>query len=608
MRVLLVTMPFATTRGPSLALSLLKARLNDCDVACDVAYLNLAFAAQLGTDSYERIASGMPEDALAGEWVFSECAFGGHAPASRYESDMLHERWLQPFAIIEIVRSARALAADYMDRVVDSMDWSLYDVIGFTSSCHQNLASLALAARLKRRGIGATIVFGGANWDGEMGAAQHRLFTQVDVAVLGEADTSFPSLVKRLALGLTYGDIPGVLVRAGGSSRLAPGRTVVADLDSLPLPDFSDFFDALRSSGLGGTVEPVLPMEASRGCWWASREPCFFCGQNGSMSGYRSKSGSRILSELKELDRQWPGHRFELVDNVASPLLLREVLPQLVNAPLSRGLFLEARPEIDRKAIEYCAKAGITLQIGIESLSDHVLSLMNKGAGALQSLRLLLWCRANGVRPAWNVMYGVPGEEDADYEQIVRLLPSIRFLEPPRNCGRLSLNRFSPYFERAADFGFSGVRPVESYSYVYPFSQDELADVAYSFDYDICTGPLRCAHVFRLRMEVEAWQKDVAPGELRLGWAVDGSVKLVDSRKTAAEPEYDLDPLDEFLYLACRDILTRGCLLEAAAGQGWTQPEVDERLERFVDLRLMASAGDSYLSLALPASTSRRSV
>ena len=35
---------------------------------------------------------------------------------------------------------------------------------------------------------------------------------------------------------------------------------------------------------------------------------------------------------------------------------------------------------------------------------------MRKGVTALQNLRLLKWCAEIGITPAWNLLYGFPGE------------------------------------------------------------------------------------------------------------------------------------------------------------------------------------------------------
>ena len=60
-----------------------------------------------------------------------------------------------------------------------------------------------------------------------------------------------------------------------------------------------------------------------------------------------------------------------------------------------------------------------------------MLRLMDKGTHGLANVRFLRHCREFGLYPAWNLLYGLPGEEAADYEAMAEMLPALRFLTPP---------------------------------------------------------------------------------------------------------------------------------------------------------------------------------
>ena len=75
-RVALVNMPFANPRWPSLGLGLLKAGLARQGIACDVMYLNLDFAEQIGLDDYLWLADSFGF-VLGGERLFAKHFFGG---------------------------------------------------------------------------------------------------------------------------------------------------------------------------------------------------------------------------------------------------------------------------------------------------------------------------------------------------------------------------------------------------------------------------------------------------------------------------------------------------------------------------------------------------
>ena len=509
-RVLLVDVPFAHLGRAPLATALLKAALDRGGMVCDVVSLSVAFAAILGGEEYRRFTLDVPPQTLAGDWAFAEEAFGTAAPeASGFVTDVLRGEFRLHDGLVDVVRRARAHAQGFLRKALGMADWGSYDVIGFSAALGQNTAALALARAVKRRHRRPLIVMGGPAWHAVMGVRQLREYDFVDAACLGEGDEALPEFCRRLAAGEDLGG-SGLLPRsrAGVRRRGSGSAPVVRDLDGLPAPDFGDYYHALALWGFAETrVE--LPVETSRGCWWAARSPCTFCGLNGPVRRYRTRSPERVLHELRELDRRWSPSLVDVVDNIVPPSFLRVVLRELAAEPLSAPVFFEARPDLTRDEVRMAARAHASLQLGIESLSQHVLDLMGKGTSAAQNLLVLEWCRDEGVPVTWNLLYGVPGERAADYRQLRRRMPALRRLPPPQGRGPIELQRFSRYFARPAAFGITRVRPALAYRYVYPLPARALRDVAYLFDYDFAPGAgpddAARAEIAELGREVDAW-------------------------------------------------------------------------------------------------------
>lgn len=311
-----------------------------------------------------------------------------------------------------------------------------------------------------------------------------------------------------------------------------------------------------------------------------------------------------MLSEIRALAQRGRGGSLELVDDVPPPAFFDRVLPQLVEDRLPVRLFCEVRPEATREHIRLLGRLGATVQPGIESLDDHVLKLVHKGSRALENVRLLLWCKTFGVRASWNLIVGFPGESDADYGRMQRLLPAIRFLEPPATCAPFRLDRFSEYAERAAEFGLHDVRPLLPYRYLYPFPEASLRKIAYSFEYTQTRDDELTAAVARVQAQVADWRSGPEPGEPRLRRDAQGGVGIHDTRVDAVAPRRRLDALEACVYTAAADIGRREELRAAAAAafpdREDVSARVDEALRSFVADRLMVRDGDRYLSLALP--------
>lgn len=592
---------------PALGLSLLKARLARDGVACDVRYPSFTFADLLGAEEYQWISSALPYIAFAGDWCFAEALYGPRPAADAgYVSQVLRDTWRLTYEDIRRVNAVRVMTEKFLDHCMESIPWKDYAAVGFTSTFEQNLASLALAKRLKAAHPQIATVFGGANWEGEMGEELHRQFTFVDYVCSGEADESFPVLAALLLAGAVKSAAlpPGIVYREGGRS-LSTGRSMpVRNLNGLPVPDFSDYFNAWSESSASLATVPTVLVETSRGCWWGDKSHCTFCGLNGATLAYRSKSGPRALEEMRYLSDRWQTERIEVVDNILDMRHFTDLLPALAEDGRPWEIFYEVKANLSRAQVAALRSAGVTrIQPGIESLSDHVLKLMRKGTCALRNVQLLKWCREHGIRVDWNILYGFPGETREDYEQTLRMLPAIEFLDAPVACGPIRMDRFSPYCEEPEGFGLINVRPMKPYGFLYPFPNESLMRIAYHFDFDYRPGETPAGYADEVIRFVEEWRRKEERGLLCMVRRDDGSLLLRDSRPGAAFREVELSGSEAAAYDYCDEFksfeaIVRHLREQVPAGD-ITEGGVRGFLESLAANKLALSDGRNWLSLAV---------
>jgi ribosomal peptide maturation radical SAM protein 1 len=612
MRVLFVNMPFGSVR-PAMGVSLLKGHLTRMGVASRVLYLNLRYADRQGKDFFHAVADLSPPDALIGDWIFSPCLFPGLEEGKPDFVSMLSERyrpWLARDAgnFLEELTRARAEAPDFLDECFRGVEWEAYDLVGFTTSFAQTVPSLALARMVKARFPRLPIAFGGANCEGPMGLQIHRSFPFVDYVFSGEADISFPSAVDRLRQGTDVHGIPGLVSRKDGASYFAdlqPER--VRDMDALPHPEYDDYFDGDAPAPAGKGRGYVL-METSRGCWWGEKQHCTFCGLNGGSMAYRAKSSARALEEIFALTARYRTHQVEMVDNIMDMRYFQDLLPELKRRGVELDLFYETKSNLRRDQVALLRAAGVrTIQPGIESFSTHVLRLMRKGTTALANVQLLKWCREFGIKCNWNLIYGFPGEDVKDYEEMVELMAGLHHLKPPDGCGPIRVDRFSPFFMTPAAFGLSNVRPDRSYAYVYDLDEAALANLAYYFEHDYADGRDLSTYSVALHEAVAAWE--AAAGESRLFYRDDGQTLTVeDSRPGAEAPVLRLAGVERALYLFCDQYRAARDIGKEGEARGWTAAQVEEFLDGLRRRRLVATADGRYVALALRAAPARASL
>jgi ribosomal peptide maturation radical SAM protein 1 len=611
--VALVSMPFVSAYRPSIQLGLLKAIATTHAFPATTFHLNLDFARQIGPQLYEALCQHRGR--LFGDWLFSLAAFDAEAPdpddglLTAFAPDV--DRLLRDLAVTpERLRELRhSEVPRYLDRLVDTIPWERFRVVGFTSTFQQSVAAFALATRLKRRYPHLTTVFGGANFEGEMGRELVRSVECVDYAVIGEGDRAFPEFLVALAEGRDPARVPGVVCRRDGAVTPLQTRPPFKSMDELPIPDYDEYFEHAEALGLLPDVprrQVYLPFESSRGCWWGQKHHCTFCGLNGSVMTFRPKSPDRVLGELAHLASRYRTFQFEAVDNIVDTSYLKQFFPLLSETGADYAFFYEVKSNLTRDKIKTLREGGVVrMQPGIESLNSHVLKLMRKGVTALQNVNTLRWAAYYGIDVGWNMIWGFPGETDDDYREQCALLPQLMHLQPPSGAGRIWMERYSPIFVEREVYPARRLEPEASYGYVYPHRYN-LANVAYFFDYEL-DGALPDSAYEATASQVRSWQ-DAWKAEVRPSltfWSTPDFLQIEDRRDAERPGTYTFRGALASIYAACSDRQRTAADLKEQLCLPWPEPEIAEALDEFCRLGLMMREGNSFLSLALPATRGR---
>lgn len=611
--IALVNMPFAMADRPSIQCGLLKSAATRAGHEVDVFYLNLEFAAEFGASFYKQL-SYLRANLLVGEWLFSVAAFGYRPNEEDYRkarpsiSTFCKEIGLD---FEGVCKYRNEILPAWIHRWAHAVDWSQYLVVGFTSTFEQNTPAFALAKAIKARYPNVITVFGGANFDGDMGKEYVRALPFIDYAVVGEGDRAFPALINSLAAGESPIGISGVVGRSDGVVAGNYPAPAIHDMDDLGDPNYDDFFDTIFRLGtekvLADQQAPLLLIETARGCWWGQKNHCTFCGLNANGMAFRAKSPTKALGQLRRMAERYKIVNFEAVDNILDYKYIAEVCGPLAQERFDYRLFYEVKANLKRDQLRMMARAGIKgIQPGIESLSSHVLTLMRKGISMLHNVRCLTWAHYYGIRLSWNILTGFPGETEEDYQEQVRILPLLRHLPPPGGCGRIWMERFSPYFFDKS-YPVTNIRPLEAYRFIYPEEQLNIPEIAYFFDYEMGATIPEERHD-ELHRVVEEWKDAWKTGpkpELIYQRAPDW-IQIID-RRTSDVAAYSFDGLDAIIYECCSETdRTEAQLcqeLETNKGSSIDAKAVHAAVKKFCDLGLMLEENRRFLSLALPANS-----
>lgn len=606
----LVSMPFASLRRPSIQLGLLKAIGDTHGFQVQTHHLYLDFVDVIGAELYELLTQYRGR--MIGDWIFGRAAFGDDDPDPDAKFVEVFGEELTPFLklvetdVDRILELRNEKLPETINEVARRVDWDSYAAVGFTSTFQQNAASIALARKIKELSPSVSTLFGGANFEDEMGRELVRTVPWIDYAVSGEADSAFPACLQAIRDGHDMAVIPGVISRSENSVVATPVEPPFENMNSLPVPNYDEYFERVSQLGLlkgQGRRRIMLPFEASRGCWWGEEHHCTFCGLNGTTMSYRSKSPESVLRELGELAERYHSFDFEAVDNIMDMRLIDDLFDHIAKQELDYQFFFEVKSNLTRAQIRKLAAGGVRwVQPGIESVNSDVLKLMRKGVTAAQNVNALRWFSYYGVHVNWNLLWGFPGETPEQYNSQLALIRNIRHLPPPDAVGRVWMERFSPIFRDREAFPMKGTAsPEPSYAFVYP-KTIRTDRIAYFFDYELENTPSKDVYidtVSETKVWGEAWKEEVKP---MLVHRRAGRLVYIEDRRDAEEPKnWAFTPPLSNLFIACNERPVTAEKVRRVVGLDWPLDKVEEALDQFCQRGLMMRDGDRFLCLSVPA-------
>lgn len=534
---LIIVPPFWASDMPCLGVHLLQACAKNAGFNVKILYVNLIMASEIGENPYI-VACWESLGSLVGEPIFARSAFGVDAIQNFPRKYVPHYRgkhqlnYLQPYkieAIVDKFLEFEARTDEWLDNVATTLLKRNFKVVGLTTSYQQTAASVALTNKIKSRKPEIITVLGGANCTDEMAEGIASLSNNIDFVFSGESEKTFPEFLKQVA-ATKYPE-----------NRIIKGD-VCRDLNSLPIQDYSDYYEQLNffmpdSQVLKGNKIRLLH-ETSRGCWWGEKQKCTFCGMNGANIQFRKKTPQKVTDELKMLLKKYPATEIVMTDSTFSYEYFESLLPQLSNELSDATIFFEIKPLTTLEQLVLLKKAGISnLQPGLETLSTSLLKKLNKGIETRHNIIFLRNAMSAGMRVFWNILWRFPQDEQAEYEEVLKRVQVIKHFRPPQ-IAPMIIARFSDYFNHPHKYGITNIRPAEIYNWVFPRSAD-IDKIACDFDGDFESFSINDdAIIPQLYKEIgnwnDLWRNNKQP-KLELQSVTDNRFLLMDTRNASAD-------------------------------------------------------------------------
>lgn len=205
---------------------------------------------------------------------------------------------------------------------------------------------------------------------------------------------------------------------------------------------------------------PIIPMAFSRGCYWRR---CSFCPDY-LHSEHEICQRTHLANWLIEVAEHFPsGAMLHITDSAIPPAILGKLADLIKEKGLPLRWHGFARMEQQFTVSEFMRhlfEGGCSmLQWGMESASNRLLNLIDKGIAVNQARKVLQESSLAGIKNHIYLLFGLPSERNEDRLATLRFIQEEEQFIQNINVSLLNLPRSSPMHKNPEKFGITEFSP-----------------------------------------------------------------------------------------------------------------------------------------------------
>ena len=327
--------------------------------------------------------------------------------------------WKDPNDLNGLLSTHKALLP-FIDKMpsLPELEGSAYAAFSISFES-QLIPALLIAARIRRHGKHC-VIFGGSFFYNYMDACSKLMTTLgiVDCTIIGPGERILEAIGKDGLEKTALSDQFMVSNMLGTTLlRQKPGERC----PEVYRPDFTDLDFSRYFSPVS-----AFPYMIRNICYYGG---CRFCNGDRDCGSIQSKNIKKAFLSMSEIALERNIHNIYIVDAGLSPHDLMTI--SSMEAPIPFSWIANARfeKELDRNELtqDLRRKGCRMLRFGLESGSQRVLDLMNKGTNVSTAASILQKLHAAGILTHVYIMFGYWGETSADRADTIRFLKDNRY-------------------------------------------------------------------------------------------------------------------------------------------------------------------------------------
>ncbi len=312
-----------------------------------------------------------------------------------------------------------------VDLNVENIDLTSYlgrekpEVVGISSIVTNAGRALEIAETSKKRLPQSFVVLGGP-YPSMMGDRLLTRHKQVDATLVGEAEFTFPELIKRLQDGQPLDAVDGLILRKENQIMSNPPPKPISPLDQIPYPAREELKMRLYDENAGTIF-------TSRGC----PQQCTFCSRPVFGRRWRGHSPEYVLKEIEQLMNEFGVSTLSVLDDNFTVDLDRaeRILDGIIAKKWKLAIYFWNGMRADhmtKQLLTKLKKAGCTaINFGVESVDPDVMEGIKKGVSLEQIEQAIKLTRELGIRANAFLMLGNQGDTAKTADKIIEFVKKV---------------------------------------------------------------------------------------------------------------------------------------------------------------------------------------
>ena len=345
-----------------------------------------------------------------------------------------------------------------------ALDENSLNLIGYTASFCQVFGSI-FAARHLRYISNKKIVslFGGSSFSLPEGGRTLQKWGLDGIIVVGSGEGPLHNLLEftlkheETSASRYMGSVEAEnivnVIRIGQAHKPVELAMSKSYMRSLPDPSFDDYFEQLKllcsdHKAYQYACENFvsLPLEGSRGCF----AKCDFCHNPNITSDFTTLTGVQVAERSLRMAEKYGVKDITFVDSVCNTWA-EGYADRLLDKEAYMHAFMELRVHAPEIFWTKLALSGATaLQLGIEAISDPLLTSMRKGTSVMQNLAATKYMAEMGTKDASNLIIYHPRSTVDDVEETKRVMKLLEHF-PVFHLSRFVVSYASPIYNELSD-------------------------------------------------------------------------------------------------------------------------------------------------------------